>query len=94
MLGEDQIHQGDAMLSRHIRQSDHAGMLMTGGEDQLAEVLVHRDQDTAFRMSPGEDGRITGIDSTLLRLEDFVPLLAKPVRQPPSGATIDQELQP
>jgi hypothetical protein len=94
MPRKDQIHQSDAVLGRHIRQADYAGMFMTRGEDQLPKVLVHRDQDTAFRMSPGKDGRVAGIDPTLLSLEDFVSVLAKPVRQSPAGAAIDQEFQP
>ncbi len=88
---EDNVHERDALLSRNIRQPHDSGVRFSRVEHQLPEVLVHGDEDPLLRVGPYQESPISRIGSSLLGFEDVVLLLAKPIRQPPAGAPVDQE---
>ncbi len=60
-------------------------------KDDLPEVLIQRHQNTPLRRGPFEQHSITGIGTALARFRNFVPLLAQPVGETPTGTAIDQE---
>jgi hypothetical protein len=60
-------------------------------EQEVAEVLIKRDQNSPFSRRPLKHDSVTGIGSSLQRLRHLVALLTQPPRQSPAGAPIHKE---
>ena len=92
MAGQKARHKADPFRCRNVRQPDEAGVWRTCG-DKSTEVLVHRNQDSAFLRRPGQDHGVARIGTPIDRLRHVVALIAQPARQLAAGASIDQEPQ-
>ena len=66
-------------------------MLCSLYEQQLAKICVNRNEDTSFRCGPLEQYAVTVIRTTLLGLNDIMPLQPQPVGQLMTGAAINQK---
>ncbi len=91
MLGKEHIHEGNTRFGGDIRQPDHSRVSLARGEDQLPEVLIHRNKDPLLGICPHQEDSVSRIGSPLLGFYDIVPPLTKPVRQPSAGTSVDQE---
>ena len=91
MLGKEHLHEGNTRFGGNIRQPDHSRVSLTRGVDQLPEVLVHRNEDPLLGICPYQDVSVSRVGSSLAGFEDIVPPLTNPVRQPTTGASVDQE---
>jgi hypothetical protein len=65
-------------------------MRSTTGEKQLAKDCVNRHQHTLFGNSPFKERPIARIRSVIFRL-DIVTLLAQPIGDPATGASVDEK---
>ncbi len=63
-------------------------------KEELAKVLVHRDQGAVFARSPLQNDAITGIGPALSTLSNVVTKRTQPLGQAPAGAAIDEKFQP
>lgn len=91
VLREYFFHQQDTGIRRHVRQPDDTGVLLSIAKDELAEVLVHCDQDAILGFGFLEKGAVTGIRSQVERLDDIMLILTQPVRETPAGASVNEE---
>ncbi len=91
VIPQDVVHERDATFDRDVRQSHEPSMRCSVAVDELAEVLVHRHEDTCLGRRPGEQDPVTGILPALKRFGHVMPLLTQPLGQPPTGAPVDQK---
>ena len=68
-------------------------MRLRADVDQGPEVGVDRDQNAAFVGGPAEQRHIARIATQGSHVQHVMPLAAQPVRQPATGAAVDQEPQ-
>ena len=80
------------MGTHEIRQPHHACVRGSSDEQQLAEIIVERDQDSAFSCRLCQERRVAWIVFELSGVEDVVPLVPQPFRQAAAGAAVDQKL--
>jgi hypothetical protein len=89
---QDLGDERDTAVCGNVGQTNDAGVGGTMEEDEVAEVLVHRDEHAVFGDRPLQEDVITRIFAALTRLQDVVALAAQPVGEPPAGAAVDEEL--
>lgn len=61
MMFDQFFHKGDATRHRHVRETNQAGVGAVVTVDQLAEVLVHRDEHATLDVSSFENRAIAGV---------------------------------
>ncbi len=83
--------QGDPLVHWQIRQPYHACVRSSSDEQELAEIVIERDQDSVFGCRLCQECRVTWIVLEAAGVEDVVPLVPQPFRQPSAGAAVDQE---
>lgn len=84
--------QDDPLVDWQIGESDHARVRGSSDEQQLTEVVVERDQDSAFGCRSCQERRVAWIVFDFAGVEDIVPLVPQPFRQAAAGAAVDEEL--
>ena len=83
--------QSDATFCGNVRQSDQSRVWNVMQMDELPEVGVKRHKDSPFSLSPRQQRPIAGVGTQIASLDHVVSFAAKPVRQPPAGAAIDEK---
>lgn len=63
------------------------------GEDQVAEILVHRDDDAAFVFCQSEESVVAGIATKFAAFLYIMTRGTQPIRDAPPSAAIDEKLQ-
>lgn len=91
MRCEDLVHESYALRRGQVRQSNQPCLLAALQEDEAAEVLVQRNEDSFVCGGPGEEDSISGIRPELPGLEHIVPTIPQPFSKAATRAVVDQE---
>ena len=83
--------QCEALLDRHIRQADQSSVWDVMQINQLPEVRIYCDQNAIFRVCKFQQGQIPRIRAESSSFEHVMSLVAQPLRQPASRATVYQK---
>ena len=83
--------QSNATFRGNVRQSDQPRVWNVMQMDGLPEVGVNRHKDSPFCLSPFQQRPIARVGTQFARLDHVVSFAAKPVRQPPAGAAVDEK---
>jgi len=66
------LQDRDSSGNGHIGQTDEPRVRSALKKQKLAEVLVHRDQDTVFTSGPSQDDTVAGVRTALSAFNDVV----------------------
>ena len=83
--------QCEALLDRHIRQADQSSVWDVMQINQLPEVRIYCDQNSIFRVCKLQQGPVPRIRAEGLSFEHVMAVIAEPLRQSASGASVYQE---
>ena len=75
-----------------IWQEDQSRVCDPSQKDKFSEVFVHRDEDTVLRLRQLEQSPVAWIRADTRCFNNVVSLVAEPLRQPLTGASVYQEL--
>lgn len=92
MMADHSLHEGNAVLHRHIRQANKTSVGTVVAVNQLAEVFVHRDEHPVFGVCPLEDRSIARVNAQLSRIQNIVEGEAQPLRKALPYTIVREEL--
>lgn len=93
VLDEDSGKQWNSAGNRDVRQSNYAGVRQILGEDEGAEILVHRNEDTPFVVRSPQKLPVARVGTEVGGRHDIVPIGAQPLGRPAADAAVDQKPQ-